>query len=163
MRFAQQGLALIESWSFRRTKLVGVWLVLSHVKTAQRFTKLCHSWLLFLRCFENYQYSYLKLTYKVSISKFKAYGKSLITYLFPPRKLKSSHTPFSKVFQSQSTFTTDSHNTLKIYTAIDSQTAEVSKKRVHFTERSLEKYYTTRLSLLGRYRLHKNTDTFLIS
>ena len=105
----------------------------------------------------------LKITYKVSISKFKAYGKSLMTYLFPPRKLKSSHTPFSKVFQSQSTFTTDSHNTLKIYTAIDSQTAEVSKKRVHFTERSLEKYYNTRLSLPGRYQLHKNTDTFLIS
>ena len=83
-----------------------------------------------------------------------------MTYLFPPRKLKSSHTPFSKVFQSQSTFTTDSHNTLKIYTAIDSQTAEVSKKRVHLLKEVLRS--TTHL-LFGRYQLHKNTDTFLIS
>ena len=77
-----------------------------------------------------------KLKKKVSIfSEFKAYGKSLMTYLFPPtRKLKSSHTPFPKVFQSHSTFTTDSHNTLKMCTvAIDFQTrVELSRKKSTF-------------------------------
>ena len=155
MRFAQQGLALIESWSFQRTKVVGGGLVLSDSKNFAILEGLITFLLLSYASIIS-----IPIWKKVSTSKFKAYGKSLMTYLFPPRKLKSSHTPFSKVFQSHSTFTTDSYNTLKIYTAIDSQTAEVSRKRVHLLKEVLRS--TTHLSL-GRYQLHKNTDTFLIS